>query len=114
MKGDREIGIATLAFNQEGEAVDAVFAPSSYKVDASQVIAELKKAKAKDEKQIKEVAQTVLADWFSHLNKIEEADREESEIVAEILSCRNWPNGTPMICKIRFVLRPRNEAAAQA
>lgn len=54
--------------------------------------------------QVKQLAETILASYFSGMTEIELADREKFKITSEVKDCKYTMQGTVLSCDIEFFL----------
>jgi hypothetical protein len=97
-----EIGVAELRYNEQGSPISAVFTPAVFTSQVAVVKERLMQAAGKNPEDAKQRAQTVLAEWFEHLDSIEMTDREKGYLDSQIVECEKWPDERPKLCKIRF------------
>lgn len=99
------IGEVVLSYDVDGQPINAVFNPAIRVTDTSVKFDRLTKATSASE--VKDQAQTILSDWFTHVEAFELTDREEGFIDSEMVECLKWDNDLPKKCTIRFIFRYR-------
>ncbi len=104
---DIPIGTAIVDYDEEGHAIAARFVPVLRVTDISKLEGGLVQHTAADKTAVERNAQTVMAEWFTHVETVEIWDREEREITSRVKSCLAWPNGKPKQCQIEFTLSTR-------
>lgn len=105
---DLEIGIATLRYDKTGEATHASFESTMLLDFDKDLLKQLERVPdSEDAEAIKQNADLVFAGYFSKLNEIELADREQYEVISEIVNCLKYENGKAKECTIRFLFRQR-------
>jgi hypothetical protein len=105
----KEIGIATLQYDQEGNLSAAELVPTM-RVNLLPDLKELlSKSKAPDSQEaIRNDAEYVYAAWFNKMNEIELADRTQYKITAECVSCVKYHSGKISEAKIKFFFEEIN------
>lgn len=103
-----EIGIATIEYSKGGEIASASFSPTmNFRAD-EELLSRLDFAPhASNEILLKEHADRVFSAWFNKMNEIELADREEYEIVSEIVECLKFESQEIKKCVIKFTFKKR-------
>lgn len=104
------VGVAELHYSEHGELLTTTFTPAPHVVRSVEQAQHLLQSGATppvSSEDVKQHAQTALADWFLSVNRLEDADREVEYIATEVLECEEWPNGRPKRCKLQFLLQKR-------
>jgi len=100
------IGSTTIQYNQEGKVNFALFLPNQYIVSEEStngMFSQLEQLEVEPyEDKILKQAELMMATWFSKLNDIEMADREQYKVVAEMDECHKYPNGQVSKAKVSF------------
>jgi hypothetical protein len=103
---EQEIGIANIKYKQDGSVFSADFTPSKVNLGGGfgppNQLLNIKQGTAEE---IKNNAELVMASWYSKMNEIELADRNQYEIKGEIIRCDKYPDGAVMQCEVRFVFK---------
>lgn len=100
-----EIGIAEISYDKDGKLIAADFVPTKHITDLAKLCKDLEQIKPDSADAVQRQGEVILAEWFSHMNAIELADREKYHIVSEMLICMKWANQKPKYCRIRFSLK---------
>ena len=100
----KKIGIATIEYDRVGSVTKGTFDPDKDfgNVDIKQL---LSIKASKDVDVVKRNAETVLASWFSKINEVELADRDQYEVASEVLDCKKYVDGKVKKCSIQFYLK---------
>ena len=96
-----QIGIATVNYDEAGNVVSANFEPK-LKVENVDVKQLLSIKADPDVDVVKHNAEMVMASWFTKINDIELADRDDYNIVSEVLRCERYDNDKIKTCSIAF------------
>lgn len=99
----QEIGVTTLEYDDAGNLITSYFEPTMKVVVDETLLKAIKEVKnSEDSESIKQHAEVALASWFSKMNEIELADRDEWTISSEVKHCEKWPNNKVKKCVIQF------------
>lgn len=111
-----EIGVVTTNYDEQGKLISANFKPTMQVELSDSVKRMLDQALQKDDnvESLKRNSDFVLGSFFSKMTEIELADREDYEIVSEILDCHTYENGKVKFCRIKYLFAKRVRATAQA
>lgn len=98
------IGVATLMYDKTGKVTAASFAPAALfdKIDLNQLAQIKPDGSGDDEVSMTRNAELVLSSWFTRMNEIELADRDQFKISTEVLSCERYKTGEVMIFMASF------------
>jgi hypothetical protein len=97
-----QIGIATITYDNTGMAMSATFEHSLKISSSDSVINSLKTIKQRDVPTMTENAETVMAEWFTKMNEVELADRDQYKISGEVVECEMNGKGMPKRIRISF------------
>lgn len=102
-----QIGQAIFNFDEQGKQMSAYFKPTM-KVNVNVNLLE-NISTGEDSETIKRNAEVALASWFSKMNEIELADRDEYVLQSEIEECIRYDNGKVKTCVVVFNFLKINE-----
>jgi len=106
---EQEIGVATIAYDEQGRVKNVEFTPT-LTIDPTPLLPQFEHLSGNgDLSTLKKNADLVLGAWFENVDVIELADRERYIIDSETLSCSLHPDGTIRECRFKFVFRPVNK-----
>lgn len=101
-----EIGIVDIDYSSKGEVKNASFRPTlKVKADATLKKQLLNLQSSSDSAVIKSNAELMFASWFSKINEIELADRDEYEIHSDMVTCLRYKSGMVKKCVMKFSFR---------
>lgn len=103
---DLEIGIVKMQYGEDGDVKSASFEPKIQVSVGGELLARLHSVNSPTNSDIiKSNADMVLASFFSKINEIELADREEYEVTSEVINCEKYPNDTVKTCEIKYLFK---------
>ena len=110
------IGTAEIEYDENGVVVNAGFKPVMELVFDESMKKLLKASVQGDEKEeeIQHNADMILASWFSQISDVELAERDEQEIVSEIVGCEKFDSGKIKICRIQYTFQDVVRTTASA
>lgn len=101
-----KIGKATIVYDENGNAVEATFTPSSQFNDLSKFRDQLLQVKGGEQEKIISNAERVMASWLNQVNDVELADREQYKITSQVRDCVKNDLGDVRSVSIQFNLEP--------
>ena len=102
---NREIGVATILYSEDGKPLSSYFKPTVMFSADTKMLDQLSNVEGPDAESVKTNSELVMGAWFSNLNDIELADREEFSVVGEVLQCDKYQSGKIKRCSVKFVLK---------
>lgn len=103
---EQEIGIATMVYDTNGKIMNTSFVPLLQIKHSKKLESQLQTVKgSEDAEALNNNAQLVMAAWFSQVDEIELADRDEYEVVSKVLSCEKYQSGRVKTCSIMFIFK---------
>lgn len=99
---ETEIGVAVINYSPEGKVLSAGFEPTLKMSFTPELLDQLSGAKSDTAETVRVDSEIIMAAWFSKMNEIELADREEYHIVSTVEECVKYPDGRIKTCKVKF------------
>lgn len=103
---DLEIGIAILNYDRKGKLISGLFTPT-LAVEVPDLFKETMETitATTTPDLLKTHSDMVFAGFFVKMNEIELADREDFDVVSEVIECEKWNNGIIRKCIIKYFFK---------